>query len=230
MTIIAPVFKKLLPPLESGDVLPRDEFERRYHAMPETKKAELIEGVVHMPSPVRWEAHSTPHVDLAGVFWYYCSFTKGCQAGDNGTVRLDVDNEPQPDITLIIRPECGGRIVISEDGYLEGAPDLVAEIAASTVSIDVNQKLKVYRRNQVREYMIWRVLDEQLDWFIFQNNSFEPLLVDEAGVMRSQAFPGLWLNVNALLRGDSQAVLSTLMTGLASAEHATFVEKLQPGK
>ena len=39
-------------PLEHGDHLTREEFERRYEAMPHVRKAELIEGVVYMPSPV----------------------------------------------------------------------------------------------------------------------------------------------------------------------------------
>src|SRR5262245_39777359 len=93
-----------IPPLEPGDHLTREEFERRYEAMPDLKKAELIEGVVHMPSPVRWNRHARPNTHLVGWMATYEAHTPGVQAGDNGTVRLDLDNEPQPDATMIIDP------------------------------------------------------------------------------------------------------------------------------
>ena len=117
-----------IPPLEAGDRLTRDEFERRYDATPGIKKAELIEGVVHMPPPaVRWDYHASPHADLIGWMTYYRSATPGVQAGDNGSIRLDLENEPQPDAALVILPEYGGRVKKSTDGYLEGAPELVVE-------------------------------------------------------------------------------------------------------
>ncbi len=151
------VLKTSLPPLEQGDHLSRDEFERRYHAMPQTKKAELIEGVVHMPSPVRWNQHGVQHAKL--LWWIQCYVieTLGIEAGDNATVRLDLDNEPQPDATLIIEPSHGGQVVIDEDGYVSGAPELVAEVAASTASFDLHKKFRVYRRAGVCEYLVWRV-------------------------------------------------------------------------
>ena len=149
-----------IPPLEAGDKLTRDEFERRYDATPGVRKAELIEGVVHMPPPaVRWDYHASPHADLIGWMTYYRSATPGVQAGDNGSIRLDLENEPQPDAALVILPEYGGRVRKSSDGYLEGAPELVAEVSASTESIDLNAKLRVYKRNGVREYLVWRVRD-----------------------------------------------------------------------
>src|SRR5438445_9714126 len=91
-------------PLEPGDRLPRDEFERRYDAMPNLKKAELIEGVVHMPSPVRWKGHGRSHRHLATLLGSYEAHTPGVEGGDNATIRLDMENEPQPDATLIISP------------------------------------------------------------------------------------------------------------------------------
>src|SRR5207245_957566 len=107
-----------IPPLEAGDKLTRDEFERRYDATPGLKKAELIEGVVHMPPPaVRWDYHASPHADLVAWLGYYRSATPGVQAGDNGSIRLDLENEPQPDAALVILPEYGGRVTKSSDGY-----------------------------------------------------------------------------------------------------------------
>jgi len=218
--------KPAIPRLENGDMLTRDEFERRYDAMPELRKAELIEGVVYMPSPVRWAEHAVEHADLIWFLNHYTAFTPGVQVGDNGTVRLDVDNEPQPDATMIELPEFGGRVRIV-DGYLEGAPDLAAEVSASSVSIDLNLKFRVYRRNQVREYVVWRVQDEAIDWFIFRNSQFERLTHAAAGIYRSEAFPGLWLDAAALVRGDKPAVLHCLSQGLASQEHAAYVARLQ---
>ena len=117
---------RVLPPLENGDHLTRDEFERRYEAMPGLKKAELIEGVVYMPSPVRHRKHSRPHNHLSTWLGTFEAGTPGVEAGDNGSVRLDMDNEPQPDAFLIIVPECGGQARISDDDYIEGAPEFVA--------------------------------------------------------------------------------------------------------
>src|SRR5712692_8200911 len=121
-----------VPPLEPGDHLTRDEFERRYEAMPHVKKAELIEGVVYMPSPVRLDQHGSPQAAFIGWLWYYWVFTPGVRVGDNTTVRLDLDNEPQPDGLMIRERSHGGRVVIGPRGYIESAPELVGEIAASS--------------------------------------------------------------------------------------------------
>src|SRR5262245_55052697 len=157
-TAMPPAKPGSVPPLEPGDQLTRAEFERRYDAMPHLKKAELIEGVVYMPSPVRWNHHGHVHLNLATSLGVYQAATPGVQAADNASIRLDMDNEPQPDVAMIVLPTHGGRVRISEDDYVEGAPELVAEVAASSTSIDLNTKLRVYRRNQVQEYIVWRVL------------------------------------------------------------------------
>src|SRR6266704_2738123 len=117
------------PPLENGDRLTRDEFERRYEATPRRNKAELIEGVVHMPSPVRLRNHGGPHADMIAWLGHYRAFTVAVLVGDNSTVRLDMDNEPQPDAVMLIEPEFGGQAEISEDDYLEGAPELAGEVS-----------------------------------------------------------------------------------------------------
>ncbi|HEX5106236.1 MAG TPA: Uma2 family endonuclease, partial [Pirellulaceae bacterium] len=154
---------EMIPPLEPGDRLTRDEFERRYAAMPHLKKAELIEGVVYMPSPVRVYRHGKPHADVIGWMFVYRAATPGVDGGDNTTARLDLENEPQPDALLFVEPARGGQVKISEDDYIEGAPELVAEVASSSVSFDLNSKLHVYRRCGVKEYVVWRVLDKAID-------------------------------------------------------------------
>src|SRR5207249_1287622 len=131
------------------------EFERRYEATRYINKAELIDGEVHLPSPVRARQHGSPHADFIGWLGYYRAFTLGVRAADNATVRLDLDNEPQPDGALFIESPFGGQARIDEDGYINGAPELLGEISASTVSIDLNKKFHVYRRNGVREYIVW---------------------------------------------------------------------------
>lgn len=223
MTVRSP---KRIPPLENGDRLTREEFERRYRAMPHVRKAELIEGEVVMGSPVSWEFHGDQHSDIITWLGLYKASTPGVATGDNITVRLDVDNEPQPDVAMFIRPEFGGSVDI-DDGYVAGSPELLIEVSASTVSIDLDRKLKVYRRNRVSEYIVWRTYDEEIDWFAFRNGQFERLSADAAdGYLKSSAFPGLWLDSAALLRRDMAAVLAILARGLASAEHADFVQKL----
>ena len=214
------------PPLEPGDRLTRPEFERRYDAMPHLRKAELIEGVVHMPSPVRYRRHGRPHALLMGWLIHYEAETPGVETADNSTARLDLDNEPQPDAVLLIDPARGGQARISEDDYIENAPELVAEVASSSVSIDLSTKLHVYRRNGVREYVVWRVLDRSVDWFVLRHGQYTRLVPDEEGLLRSETFPGLWLDVPALLRGDVAGVLAAVQRGLTSPEHNAFVARL----
>ena len=219
--------QKSMPPLENGDRLTRKEFERRYEAMPHVTKAELIEGVVYVPSPVRHRQHGQPHIALAGWLVQYQASTPGVEASDNSTVRLDLDNEPQPDALLFIAPQYGGQLRLSEDGYLEGAPELIVEVASSTASYDLNVKLHVYRRNGVREYLVWRVLDQEIDWFALHASQYQRLTLDTSGVYRSEVFPGLWLDTEALLRGDLATVLALVQHGVTSPEHAAFVASLQ---
>jgi len=215
-----------LPPLENGDRLTRAEFERRYDAMPGVKKAELIEGVVYMPSPVRLRRHGEPHALTLGWLTAYRAGTPGVIAADNTSARLDLDNEPQPDALLMIDPERGGQARISDDDYVEGAPELVVEIGSSTVGIDLNLKLHVYRRSGVREYVVWRVRDRKIDWFVLRDGEFIRLDPDEKGHYRSTTFPGLWLDATALVAGDMAKVLAVVRQGLAAPEHAKFVSDL----
>jgi Uma2 family endonuclease len=217
-----------IPPLEMGDHLSREEFRRRYQAMPEVKKAELIEGVVYMPSPVRQARHGLPHTQLVTWLGTYMAHTPGVMSGDNSTVQLDENNEPQPDALLFIAPDRGGQARLTADDYIDGAPELAAEIAASRVSYDANIKLEVYRRNGVREYLLWRVLDGQFDWFVLRDGQYVLLPAGQDGITRSEVFPGLWLDTAALLAGDTRRVLEVLGQGIASPEHAAFVARLNP--
>ena len=185
-----------IPPLESGDRLSRPEFERRYEAMPQSTQAELLEGMVFMASPLRAQAHGRPHARMMGWLIAYEAATPGVEVLDNPTVRLDADNEPQPD--AVLRMENGGQSTISEDDYIEGAPELIIEIAASSASLDLGAKLQVYQRNQVQEYLVWRVYDGEFDWFELQNNQYIQLSADSSDILRSRIFPGLWL-VEALI-------------------------------
>lgn len=212
------------PPLVAGDRLTRAEFERRYAAMPGVKKAELIEGVVYVPSPVS-NRHARPHAAIMMWLAVYAARTPGLEAGDNATVRLDLDNEPQPDAYLRIAPARGGQSR-DEEGYVAGAPELVAEVAVPSASYDLHDKLRAYRRNGVREYVVWRVADRALDWFCLRDERYEPLSPSPDGVLQSPLFPGLRLAVANLLDGDLARVLDVLAVGLATAEHAAFITRL----
>lgn len=216
-----------LLPLENGDRLTRAEFERRYQAMPNIKKAELIEGVVYMASPVRIASHGRPQAQIIAWLSGYWIPTPGVDLADNTTVRLDMDNEPQPDVLLRLEERVGGQSRIDDDDYVVGAPELIAEIAASTAAIDLRDKLRVYRRNGVREYLVWQVLDRRLDWFTLTQGEYVPLQADAEGVLRSKIFPGLWLAVPALLEGDLVRVVAVLQEGLASSEYGDFVQQFR---
>jgi Uma2 family endonuclease len=211
-------------PLESGDRLTRPEFERRYESMPWLKKAELVEGVVYVGSPVRQRGHGKPHALIMAWLGVYIAATPGVDIGDNATIRLDIDNEPQPDALLRLEPADGGRSRIGEDDYIEGPPELIVEIAASSASYDIHDKLDAYRRNGVQEYVVWRVYEQVVDWWELREGEYIALPLDE--LFRSVVFPGLCLNVSALLKGDLAAVLTSLQQGLASETHAAFVARL----
>jgi Uma2 family endonuclease len=214
------------PPLESGDRLNRYEFERRYNAATDIKKAELIEGVVYVASALRHEQHGKPHSRVVTWLGVYQALTPGVDSSTEPTVRLDLDNEPQPDAVLSIQPSAGGQIRLSEDGYIEGAPELIVEIAASSVAIDTGSKKQAYRRNGVREYVIWQSYENQLEWFQLVEGDYVRLMPDQDGIIRSQVFPGLWLAVNDLLASNMVSVLEVLQAGVRSLEHQAFVQQL----
>ena len=211
------------PPLENGDRLTRTEFERRYAAMPKLKKAELIEGVVYVPAALRFRSHAEPHSRIMTWLGVYQAFTPGIEIGDNPTVRLDLDNAPQPDAVLTID---GGQAKISTDDYIEGAPELIVEIAASSAAYDLYDKKRVYRRNGVREYLVWRVYDGEFDWFRLLEGEYFKLEANDRGLIHSVTFPGLWLAVDSLLSGEMPQVLEVLHQGLKTSEHQDFVQKL----
>jgi len=218
--------QELLPILENGDRLSRPEFERRYRWSPDVKKAELIEGVVYVPSPVRARQHGRPHSLVMGWLMVYEANTPNIMVCDNTTMRLDLDSEPQPDALLRLEEEAGGRSRISDDDYIEGAPELVVEIAASTASYDLHDKLRVYRRNGVREYLVWVVGEREFRWYVLEDGEYRRQEADESGCLKSPFFPGLWLDVEPLLAGQMAPVLAKLQEGLASVEHRAFVEDL----
>ena len=217
-----------VPSLVHGQRLTRAEFERRYDAMPHLKKAELIEGVVYMPSPVRSEQHGGPHADLITWLGTYRALTPGVAVNAEGTIRLGPSSDPQPDAVLFIWPEHGGQARISSDDYVEGGPELAAEVAASSADYDLGVKLQLYQRHAIREYLVWRVLDGELDWFVLRSGQYVRWLPDAAGVYRSEVFPGLWLDAAALVHRDLARVLAVLQQGLATAEHTDFVGRLNP--
>lgn len=211
--------------LQSGDRMNRLEFERRYAKMPNVK-AELIEGVVYVASPVKFDWHREPHYNVIGWLNTFSMHTPGIRGGDNGTLRLDEWNEPQPDAFLMIDPECGGQAKIDSEKYLCTAPELIVEVAASSANYDLHDKLKVYCRHGVKEYIVWRVVDQAIDWFVLRGKKYKPQKLNADGLYQSEVFPGLWLDPKALMKGDKARILDVSTQGLASPEHAAFVAKL----
>lgn len=214
------------PPLEPGDRLTREEFYRRWDAMPELKRAERIEGVVYMAAATRFRQHGNPHSLFTGWLAVYDAETPGVESGVAATVQLDEDNDVQPDGLLRIAEGLGGQSRITGDGYLAGAPELLGEIAASSASYDLHDKLHVYRRSGVREYIVWKVLEKEIVWYRLHEGNFTPIEQDDNGIYRSRVFPGLWLDAPTMLAGDMKKVLAVLREGLNADEHAEFVNRL----
>ncbi|MEZ4713537.1 MAG: Uma2 family endonuclease [Caldilineaceae bacterium] len=211
------------PPLENGDRMSRAEFERRYQLHPEIKKAELVEGVVYVSSPVQTRKHGIPHSHINTWLGVYCAATPGVELSDNSTVRLDLDNEPQPDVTVWIE---GGGAYISADDYLEGAPELVVEVAGSSASIDLNDKLDAYRRNGVQEYIVLLTYEQEVRWYTWRSGETEQIQPNAQGVLCSYIFPGLYLPAEHFWQRDLAGVLAVLQEGLDTPEHAEFAKRL----
>ncbi len=219
--------KESRPVLEHGDRLTLAEFEKRYEAMPELKKAELIEGVVYMPSPVRHKRHGRPNGDFVGWISFYVALTPGSDYSVNGSIRLSNKSGLQPDAMLRLLPEVGGRSQVDADDYIVGPPELVVEIAASTASYDLHDKKETYRKRGVLEYVIWRVEDRKIDWlYLTEDGQYENIIPNEEGIIESKVFPGLRLNTLAMLAGKQADVFLELQNGLNSSEHKAFVERL----
>src|SRR4051794_35849948 len=169
--------------LEAGDHLTRAEFHRRYGQRPDIKKAELIDGVVYVPSPVRIDFHSEPHGAIAGWLYTYMALHGDVRLSIDGTVFLEGGDEVQPDACLWLPGPGGPRL--TEDHYLEGAPQFVVEVSASSASYDLHEKKEAYRRNGVREYVVWRVLDNAIDWFELRDGTYVLRTPDEHGIVES---------------------------------------------
>jgi Uma2 family endonuclease len=231
MATVAPKVPKLV----AGDTLTREEFLRRWEAMPELKKAELIGGIVYlpdqvplkgavyMPSPVT-AAHGKMENHVGVWLGVYAASTPGCEAMNNATAYMEAD-APQPDVHLRLLPEAGGQSRV-EDDFLHGAPELTTEVSLSRTSYDLHQKLKLYRTAGVKEYVAVLIEEQEVRWHRLVRGAYKRLRPSSEGVVRSAVFPGLWLHVPALLAGDMKQVLATLNQGLATPEHDAFAAKL----
>jgi len=215
-----------LPRLEAGDCLDQATFHERYRAMPADFCAELIGGMVIVPSPLSSE-HGQYHALVMGWLTNYWEATPGVRAQDNATTILGDASEPQPDGALLIDREHGGQTALSEHGYTVGAPELIVEVASSSESIDLNAKRRDYEQAGVLEYVVVVIRQQTVRWFVLQNGVYQELQADVAGVFKSTVFPSLWLHREALCQIDVPRVMATLRQGLASPEHAAFVQRLQ---
>jgi Uma2 family endonuclease len=213
-----------LPVLANGDRLTRDEFERRYEAMPHVN-AELVDGTVYLQPSVH-ATHGRFHAFIVGWLGTYAAATPHVSVADNTTTRLDLDNEPQPDALLRIESNCGGQSRISDDDYVEGPPELIVEIAHSSAAYDLHDKKQVYRRSGVQEYLVWQIEDERVDWFVLEEGEYLPLSPSADGQLTSRVFPGLVLDVEALLSDNVSTVLSAVQEATGADMHQAFVERL----
>jgi Uma2 family endonuclease len=215
----------VLPPLEQGDHLDQKTFHARYEAMPPSVRAELIGGVVYMPSPLK-PPHGETHPEVTGWLWSYKVATPAVAVYDNTTFILGPASEVQPDACLVVSPAKLGQTRVNKDGYLEGAPELIVEVASSSESYDLHSKKRDYQQAGVREYVVAALRPGRVYWFVLREGQYEELPPGEDGVLRSEAFPGLWLDPEALLRHDSGRVLEVLRAGLGTPEHAAWAAKL----
>lgn len=215
-----------LPRLEAGDHLDQATFHQRYEAMPAGFRAELIGGVVFVPSPLRSE-HGEYHALVMGWLTHYWITTPGTRVRDNATAILGDLSEPQPDAALVIDPACGGQTSVSESGYATGPPELIVEVASSSEAIDLHAKRRDYEQAGVLEYVVVVLRQHAVRWFVLQDGVYREAYAGAGGIFTSTVFPGLWLHAPALLQLDGRQVMDTLQQGLATPAHAAFVRQLQ---
>ena len=213
------------PPLNSGDHLKRAEFHRRYGMYPEIKKAELIEGVVIVGSPVHAQ-HSEPHADFNTVLGFYRAHTPGLRLADNQSVIIEEDSELQPDLCVRIESALGGNVQKSEEGLYIGAPEFIVEVAASSAAYDLHSKLNVYRRNGVQEYLVLLAYEREMRFFRLTDGEYVVVGPDAEGVLRSQVLPGFWFRSDWFWEGRLAEMLQLVQEGIASPEHKAFVDSL----
>ncbi|MDR3636570.1 MAG: Uma2 family endonuclease [Isosphaeraceae bacterium] len=213
-----------VPPLVEGDRLDQPEFHRRYDAMPPDTHAELIQGVVFMPSPVGPE-HGRAHVPALVWLSYYAENTPGVETLDNTSTVLGPKSEPQPDAVLRILTEYGGRSQ-TDRRFVRGVPELVMEVSHTTRFADLGPKRDDYERAGVREYVVRALEPDEVLWHVLQDGRLVVVAPDADGLYRSRAFPGLWLDPVALVSGDTRGLRAAVDRGLATAEHAQFVDRL----
>lgn len=214
-------------PLEPGDCMDQETFHARYEAMPEHVKAELIEGVVYMPSPLKL-VHGEVHGEVITWLKLYKAATPGTRVADNATTIMGPFSEPQPDASLFIVPEYGGQTTINAEGYLVGSPELLAEVALSSQSYDLHGKRRDYDRAGVQEYVVVLLREQRIVWFVRRAGAFAELEPGPDGIFRSEFYGGLWLDGEALLRCDTLRVHEVLRQGLASPDHARFLARWKP--
>ncbi len=216
---------KALPPLAAGQHVNQPTFHERDEGMPPETRAELVGGVVYMPSPMRQD-HGTTSRIVAGWLLHYQWKTPGLAGEDGATVKLDARGEPQPDHQLRIRAELRGQTRVDAEGYVAGAPELIAEVARSSRYYDLNEKKADYERAGVREYLVIELDPNRIHWFIRRGKQFQRLRPRPDRIYRSKVFPGLWLDPEALYAEDLDRLIEDLEQGLATPEHAEFVAKL----
>ncbi|HEY3863292.1 MAG TPA: Uma2 family endonuclease [Verrucomicrobiae bacterium] len=213
------------PLLLNGDHLSVPEFEKRYEATIADVKAELIEGVVIMSPPIS-DRHGMANSLLDRLLGHYAASTPGLAVRVNTSIRLDEKNEYQPDVILRIESGRMARSKAGRAGMLEGRPELAAEIALSAASYDLHEKKAVYERNEIPEYIVWEVVASRIQWFALEDGEYIRMKARADGVAASRIFPGLWLDLPALLAGEAKKAFRVVERGLKSAEHKAFVKKM----
>jgi Uma2 family endonuclease len=217
--------KMSLPPLKDGERLDQPTFHKRYEAMPPNTRAELVGGVVYMPSPMSLD-HGDESRNVAGWLFHFQWKTPGVEGGDGATAKLFEQSEPQPDHHLRIPAALGGHTHVDAGGYLAGPPELIVEIARSSRSFDLREKKADYDRAGVLEYVVVEIDPNRIHWFVCSGTRFKKHAPGADGIYRSKTFPGLWLDAEALYAGDRDRLIAVLEQGLASPEHAAFIAKL----
>ena len=212
-----------------GDRLSRAEFVSAGQSDPDRYQfAERIDGrLVMNAASVRREGHGRPNSRIVGLLVAYEVETPGVEVGDNSTAQIDDDHDPQPDAYLLVLPEYGGQVEFTESDFIRNAPEMIVEIAGHSLATDLGRKKAIYEADGCREYLVWATDERRFYCFRNGTGGFEEVSGGtHDGVFRSVVFPGLWIDMKALLADDLRAAMTTLRRGLESTEHAAFASEL----
>ena len=218
--------------LRDGERIPPDEFRRRcgvLEAVGVDFRVEYVNGVVRMMPPPNFAGHTHPIRVMQGLLSAYTRQTPGVIDYTESGVTLPVEEtsaDVSPDLCLVVQPGRGGQMSVDDAGYFVGPPELVVEVANSSLSYDLGEKRDLYEAAGVQEYLVHATRERRLLMMRRDGDRFRTVMPDADGVLASRIFPGLVFDTAAIIADDIAAAEATLDRVMQSPEVAAAHQNL----